>query len=148
LAAGVAGATLRPWRLPAWLVPVLAAGIVVTAGGFPLSMAGHALRPLVGPVAFLLAAVPLAVLLDRLGFFARLADRLTRRGGGSGRLWVLAAVVTTTLDRCRPRCAGRRRGRRPVRSEGSLVARERSPWPARPQSAGWRPMSSTICRLC
>ena len=31
---------------------------------------------------------------------------------------------------------------------GSSAATERSPWPARPGSAGWRPMSSTICPLC
>jgi len=99
LAAGVAGALLRPWRSPAWLAPVLGAVVVVATGGISLALAGHALHPLVSPIAFLLAAVPLAVLLDQLGFFAALADRVTRPGGGgSGRLWVLAAVVTTTLS--------------------------------------------------
>lgn len=98
LAAGVAGAVLRPWRLPAWLAPVACAVVVVAAGGISPASARHAVHPLVGPVAFLLAAVPLAVLLDRLGFFDGLAERLTRRGGGSGRLWVLAAVVTTLLS--------------------------------------------------
>ena len=97
LGAGVAGALLRPWRLPAWLAPVACAVIVVAAGGISVADARRALHPLAGPIAFLLAAVPLAVLLDRLGFFASLAERLTRRGGGSGRLWVLAAAVTTLL---------------------------------------------------
>jgi arsenical pump membrane protein len=98
LAAGVAGALLRPWRLPAWLAPVVFALVAIVAGGISPTVARHSLHPLVGPVAFLLAAVPLAVLLDQLGFFASLADRLTRRGGGSGRLWILAAVVTTVLS--------------------------------------------------
>jgi arsenical pump membrane protein len=98
LAAGVAGALLRPWRWPAWIAPVLCAVVVVVAGGISLTLARRALHPLVSPIAFLLAAVPLAVLLDRLGFFATLAERVTRRGGGSGRLWVLAAVVTTALS--------------------------------------------------
>jgi arsenical pump membrane protein len=77
---------------------VVSALVAIGAGGISPTAARRSLHPLVGPVAFLLAAVPLAVLLDRLGFFAALADRLTRRGGGSGRLWILAAVVTTVLS--------------------------------------------------
>jgi arsenical pump membrane protein len=50
------------------------------------------------PLAFLLAAVPLAVLLDRLGFFAAVAGRIARRRGLLGGLWVLAALVTTVLN--------------------------------------------------
>jgi arsenical pump membrane protein len=55
-------------------------------------------RPLAAPLAFLLAAVPLGALLDRIGFFAAAA-----RVFGQGRhlafgLWVFAAVVTTVLN--------------------------------------------------
>jgi arsenical pump membrane protein len=58
----------------------------------------EAVDPLLEPLAFLLLAVPMAVLLDQLGFFAAVADRI-----GHGRhlqpgLWVLAAAVTTVLN--------------------------------------------------
>jgi arsenical pump membrane protein len=45
-----------------------------------------------------LAAVPLAVLLDRLGFFRSLAQVMTQAGRGDGGLWILAALVTTVLN--------------------------------------------------
>jgi arsenical pump membrane protein len=49
-------------------------------------------------LAFLLTAVPLAVMLDRMGLFTALASRVTERGAGPGYLWALAAVVTTVLN--------------------------------------------------
>jgi arsenical pump membrane protein len=62
--------------------------------------AGDQLRTLAPALAFLLAGVPLAALLDRLGFFeaviARLADH--RRSVPVGGLWVLAAVTTIVLN--------------------------------------------------
>jgi len=98
LLAGVAGAVTRPWGVPAWSVPVVAAAIDVAAGALAPAAAGRALRPLAAPIGFLLAAVPLAILLDRLGFFSSLADVLARRGRGAGALWVLGALVTTVLN--------------------------------------------------
>ncbi|MGH9060324.1 MAG: SLC13 family permease, partial [Acidimicrobiales bacterium] len=98
LLAGVGGAILRPWRAPAWLVPLVAAVAVVAIGGLSSAHAGRALDPLRQPIGFLLAAVPLAVMLDRLGFFASLAARLTSGRGGVGGLWLLAALVTTVLN--------------------------------------------------
>jgi arsenical pump membrane protein len=98
LVAGVAGALTRPWRLPAWAAPAAAAviGVVTHADPDP----GHLLRPLGNPIAFLLAAVPLAALLDRLGFFAATAELLEERDSRhlARDLWILAAGVTTILN--------------------------------------------------
>ncbi len=98
LLVGVAGAVGRPLRLPAWVVPAVAVLVVVVAGAISLASARHALSELGDPLAFLLAAVPLAVLLDRLGFFTTVAARITTRSSSLGGLWVLAALVTTVLN--------------------------------------------------
>ena len=98
LLVGVAGAVAKPWRLPAWAVPAVAAAVVLAAGGLSVHATRSALSPLRDPIAFLLTAVPLAVLLDRYGWFAEVAALLTRRGAGRGGLWVLAALVTTVLN--------------------------------------------------
>ncbi len=98
LVVGVGGALRRPFRLPAWALPVAATAVVVAGGAISTSGAYRALAQLGEPLAFLLGAVPLAVLLDRLGFFAAAADRLTRRSHSVGGLWVLAALVTTVLN--------------------------------------------------
>lgn len=98
LLVGVAGAVGRPFRLPAWVVPAGAALVVLVAGAISLDSARCALSELGDPLAFLLAAVPLAVLLDRLGFFTTVAARITARSSSVGGLWVLAALVTTVLN--------------------------------------------------
>lgn len=98
LLVGVAGAVGRPFRLPSAAVPLAAAALVLLAGGLSLDAARHALDPLRAPVGFLLAAVPLAVLLDRYGYFSAVAERLTRGERGVGGLWILAALVTTVLN--------------------------------------------------
>lgn len=98
LVAGVAGAILRPFRLPSWAAPVACAVVTVGVGGMSLGAARRALGPLSDPIAFLLAAVPLALLLDQLGFFSSLADVVIETGRGSGALWILAAGVTTVLN--------------------------------------------------
>lgn len=46
----------------------------------------------------MLAAVPLAVLLDRMGFFSAAAGLLSRGERLSGGLWILGALVTTVLN--------------------------------------------------
>ena len=96
LCAGVAGAIGRPRGAPAWFVPAVAAALAVATGTLPDP--ASALRPLAAPIAFLLCAVPLATLLERVGFFDAAARTL-----GHGRhlalgLWVLGAVVTTILN--------------------------------------------------
>ena len=98
LVAGVAGALLRPFRLPAWVTPLVCAAAAIALGAISPTATQHALDPLAEPIAFLLAAVPLAVLLDRVGFFSSLAERLIATGRGAGSLWVLAALVTTVLN--------------------------------------------------
>lgn len=98
LLAGVAGALKPPRRLPQWVVPVACAAIALLGGVTSGPAASVALHPLVQPVAFLASAVPLAVMLDELGFFEAVSSRVTRRGGGPGSLWVLAAIVTTVLN--------------------------------------------------
>jgi arsenical pump membrane protein len=98
LLVGVAGAVSRPFRLPAWVAPVAAAAVDLVAGAASGTQAHHALDDLAQPIGFLLAAVPLAVLLDQLGFFSAAARLLTRGASGVGGLWVLAAVVTTVLN--------------------------------------------------
>lgn len=67
-------------------------------GVVPLSGIPTALRPLGGALGFLLAAIPLSVLLDRLGFFENLAIAMSRWGRARGWLWVLAAGVTILLN--------------------------------------------------
>ncbi|MGH9300403.1 MAG: SLC13 family permease [Acidimicrobiales bacterium] len=95
---GVAGAVARPWGIPAWLTPTAAAVVVVLVEISSLSQVGHDLRPLAGAVGFLVAAVPLAVMLDRLGFFESLASRFVGGSRMTGWLWALAAAVTTVLN--------------------------------------------------
>ncbi len=88
----------RPFRLPAWVVPLVAGAVDLVSGAVSTSLLRSALDPLRAPIGFLLAAVPLAVLLDRLGFFSNLAVLLTRGRRQVGGLWVLAALVTTVLN--------------------------------------------------
>ncbi|MDA8285104.1 MAG: citrate transporter [Actinomycetota bacterium] len=98
LLAGVAGAVGRPFGLPAWVAPVSATAVGLVSGAARLAPSADALRSLGGPIGFLLAAVPLSVLLDRLGFFAAAATVLTSRSRSVGGLWILAAAVTTVLN--------------------------------------------------
>jgi arsenical pump membrane protein len=98
LAAAVLGAVLRPWRVPSWKWAVAGAGAGLVSGTTTGQQAGHALRTLAGPLAFLLAAVPLAVLLDELGFFEALSGRIAAGPRLWGGLWTLAAGVTTVLN--------------------------------------------------
>ena len=93
---GLSGAILRPNGLPAWVAPSAAAVAALLFGTVadPVGV----VRPLAAPIAFLLLAVPLAALLDRVGFFAAAAQAV-----GQGRhlilgLWVLGAIVTTVLN--------------------------------------------------
>lgn len=98
LALGVA-AILAP--RPAWLswvVPPVLAGVAVASGVLGPDAAGRALRPLADPLAFVVCAVPFAVLLDRFGFFGALAERTGSARRGLGALWVLAGLVVALLN--------------------------------------------------
>lgn len=57
-----------------------------------------AVRALGAPVAFLVAAVPMAVLLARIGFFDEVAARLPAGPRLAPALWVFAALVTTVCN--------------------------------------------------
>ena len=65
-----------------------------------MSSVGDQLRELAPALAFLLAGVPLAVLLDRLGYFEAVIDALARRRSDVPvvALWVMAAVTTVVLN--------------------------------------------------
>ncbi|MCK9902781.1 citrate transporter [Frankia sp. Cpl3] len=85
-------------RLPSWLVPVAAAVVLLLTGGISFSAGSEVLEPLVAPLAFLLLAVPLAVMLDRVGFFSAAAALIDRGRDPRLGLWALAASVTTFLN--------------------------------------------------
>jgi arsenical pump membrane protein len=63
-----------------------------------MSSAGHQLWVLGPALAFLLAAVPLAALLDRLGFFDAAAAAVAARTSSVLALWCLAAATTIVLN--------------------------------------------------
>jgi arsenical pump membrane protein len=94
----VAGVVARPRRLPAWAAPAACAAVALASGAAPAAASGRALRALVDPIAFLLAAVPLATLLDKAGVFAAAARRLGTGAGLVPGLWALAAVATAVLN--------------------------------------------------
>ena len=88
-----------PWRrMPGWAGPAVLAVGAVAVRLVPFSAVSATTRDLTAAILFLLLAVPLAVLLDRSGFFTVLAGRI---GGGkhlgSG-LWVLAAIVVIVFN--------------------------------------------------
>lgn len=98
LVVGIGGALARPARLPASVVPLIAAALVLATGILGWREATRAVEPLAAPLAFLLASVPLAQLLDRIGFFTAVAATV---GGGPRlklRLWWLGAAVTAVLN--------------------------------------------------
>ena len=83
---------------PAWVVPSATAGLAVALGVVSTTEAHAALDALASPLAFLLLAVPLAVLLDQVGLFAVLAGMW---GGGRHlalALWVLAGAVVVLFN--------------------------------------------------
>lgn len=85
-------------RLPSWVAPVVAALVLLLAGGISFGEGWDVLEPLVPPLAFLLLAVPLAVMLDRIGFFSAAAALMDRGRDPRLGLWALAAAVTTFLN--------------------------------------------------
>jgi arsenical pump membrane protein len=94
----VGGALIRPRRAPACVAPLAAALIVVAARIVTFSGARSAVRPLAGPLAFVVFAVPLAVLLDEIGVFEELALLAARTPRLVGTCWIIAAAVVALLN--------------------------------------------------
>jgi len=97
LAAGLAGPLLRPGTCAAWIAPMAAAAAALTTGLVDTGEATDAVAALAEPILFLLAAVPLAARLDRLGFFDAAAAR-TRGRWAPATLWGLASVTVAVLN--------------------------------------------------
>ena len=98
LALGVAGSVVPVRRVPPPVVVAVVAAVAMAIGVVPAGALGDAVGALAAPLAFLLLAVPLAVALDELGFFAGVAALVD--GGRHLRLglWVLAAAVTVLFN--------------------------------------------------
>lgn len=98
LVGAVAGMVRPPRGGPRAAAPVLAVAVAALTGLVTADGAAVAVRPLWPAIAFLLAAVPLAVLLDRTGVFEALAARVAPGPGLLWRAWLLAALVTALLN--------------------------------------------------
>lgn len=98
LCLGVAAILLPRPGWASWLVPPVLAAVAVAAGVATPAAAGRAARALGAPVAFVVCAVPFAVLLDRAGFFSALAERTGRGRHRLGALWVVAGLVVALLN--------------------------------------------------
>ncbi len=79
------------------LSPILAL-LTISLHLITYSNSTAAVKPLFGPILFVLFAVPLSILLDQLGFFALIATSIVKRKHGLFVLWILAAVVVATLN--------------------------------------------------
>ena len=98
LAAGIVTMFVHPRRVPLWAGPTVFALIGLATQTIAWSTARSALDVLRDPLLFLVFAVPLAVLLDRIGVFAALAARVD-----DGRhlllwLWLLGIGVTIVFN--------------------------------------------------
>lgn len=98
LAGAVAGALGRPFGAPSWVAPLVASVAALASGVVTPAVASRGLEPLASALGFLLAAVPLSVLLDRFGLFGAVADRLPRGRRLEAGLWWMAAVVVAVLN--------------------------------------------------
>ena len=100
LAGGVLTMFLRPHRVPLWAGPLVAALVGVVTTVISWDTTRHSLDALRDPLLFLALAVPLAILLDRLGVFGALARRLDHGEHLLLWLWLLGigVVVVFNLD--------------------------------------------------
>ena len=98
LCAAVVGVLLRPRRWPVWGSPLVLLAVGLGVRAITVHVADDAIDPLVEPLAFLLLAVPMALLLDELGFFVAIAARIDHSRRLHLGLWVFAALVTTIFN--------------------------------------------------
>jgi arsenical pump membrane protein len=94
----VGGALAHPRGVPACAAPLAAAFAVVATQMLTLSGARSAVRPLAGPLAFVVFAVPMATLLDQVGVFEELASLAARTPRVVGTCWIIAAAVVALLN--------------------------------------------------
>jgi len=85
-------------RLPLSTVPLAIVAVGLASGVLSVGLLPSALEPLAGALGFLLAAVPLSVLLDRLGFFLALSRAIGSHRHAGAWLWALAAGVVAVLN--------------------------------------------------
>jgi arsenical pump membrane protein len=84
--------------IPTWAAVTAPVALGLVTGVLELDAAGDAVRGLDTSLAFLLVAVPLAVLLGRIGFFDAAAERVAMGHQLVPSLWVFAALVTTVFN--------------------------------------------------
>jgi arsenical pump membrane protein len=95
---GVTSLFIRPARLPLWVGPTVLAVVGLISAVVRWSDVHRSVALLRNPLLFLLFAVPLAVLLDRIGLFEALAAVADGGRHLVVGLWVLAALVTVVFN--------------------------------------------------
>jgi arsenical pump membrane protein len=98
LVVGIAAMFIRPFGMPLWAGPVAAAVLGLATRIVHWDDASESLQLLTKPLLFLLFAVPLAIVLDRLGVFESLAAMVDGGRHLVGGLWFLAAAVTIVFN--------------------------------------------------
>jgi arsenical pump membrane protein len=98
LVVGIAALFLRPLGAPLWVGPVAAALVGLATRVIHWDAASDSLKLLTKPLLFLLFAVPLAIVLDRIGVFAALAALVDGGEHLVAWLWLLATVVTIVFN--------------------------------------------------
>jgi arsenical pump membrane protein len=98
LVCGIVSMFARPFRAPLWVGPVAVAIVGVATTAIPWHEADDALGVLRDPLLFLVFAVPLAILLDRMGVFESLAAAVDGGRHLVAWLWVLGAAVTVVFN--------------------------------------------------
>jgi arsenical pump membrane protein len=89
---------LRPFGMPLWVGPVAAAIVGLATRVVHWHDASDSLHLLTKPLLFLLFAVPLAIVLDRIGVFAALAAMVDGGEHLVAWLWLLATAVTIVFN--------------------------------------------------
>lgn len=98
LVATVAGLLFAHRRVSPPIIAATGSGLAMATTAVAPRDALDAIRPLIEPLAFLAVAVPLAVLLDRIGFFDAAAERVAAGHRLRPSLWGFAALVTTVFN--------------------------------------------------
>lgn len=98
LLVAVGGVAVAPRRMPVATIPLIITASALVGGVVDKNDIVDRLDPMLPAVAFLLAAVPLAALLDEVGLFEAVAARVEVGRHLVGWLWAVAALTTVTLN--------------------------------------------------